>query len=85
MPDLATVTSADWTTGALFDLTTIGGGDAEAKKTGSRWSTGQVVLLAMISFVGILLNATALRVFTKKKNRNTATNLYLMHLAVGEL
>ena len=79
MQELATVTTADWTSGALFDLSTISGSVVAPRKTGSSWSTGQVVLLVMISFVGLILNATALRVFTKKKNRNTATNRYLMH------
>ena len=78
MPDsgLTTTAMADWTTSALVRQTA---------QAGYEWGAGMVVLICVLSVVGFVLNIAALAVLMKKKNRRTATNMYLMHLALGKL
>ena len=78
MPDsgLTTTAMADWTSSALVRQTV---------QAGYEWGTGMVVLICVLSVVGFCLNIAVLAVLMKKKNRRTATNMYLMHLAFGKI
>ena len=82
----ATVTTADWTTSAIFEMSTTNGSlGPSTSGRGDNRHTWLVDLISTTGSVGLLLNLAVIAVLIQKRIRSSATDLYLLTLAVGKL
>ena len=83
----ATVTNADCTTSAIFEMSTANGslGPSSSYGSGDNRHTWLVDLISTTGSVGLLLNLAVIAVLIQKRTRSSATDLYLLTLAVGKL
>ena len=81
----ATVTTADWTTSAIFEMSTANGSlGPSTSGRGDNRHTWLVDLISTTGSVGLLLNLAVIAVLIQKRTRSSATDLYLLTLAFGE-
>ena len=81
-----TVTTADWTTSAIFEMSTANGSlGPTTSGSGDTRHSWLVDLISTTGSLGLLLNLAVIAVLVQKRNRSSATDLYLLTLAVGEL
>ena len=81
-----TITVLDWTSSALVDMSAINTSPGLSSLTSGRFRRDSqlMALLTSTSVIGFILNIAALAVLLQERNRHTATNLYLVNLAIGE-
>ena len=84
--ECTTITVLDWTSSALVDMSAINTSPGLSSTAVNRYKRNSqlMALLVSTSVIGFIFNIAALSVLLQKRNRHTATHLYLVNLAIGE-